>query len=409
MEASDSAAQAGTESSISSAQREGPRTIDVDFREIAEQNPGFAGAFFDEDHVLVIAVAADSAPTAARRGVLQMLGERTGAVSVVSRHRVMRTKYDYLELGEIRDRIRSAPDIVSRLWSVAIDPKSGVVRLRTASSERADQVRALIAANGFISDGISVEVETPPQPGVSLGDAIRPVTGGVKISSDSTGNQYCSVGLQAYKNDASGYPDASLGRFITTASHCAPPIGTVNIKLTFGQPNRAFGNHASEVDDAPIFNNGACPYSPAYCQYADVAVLKMYDSVPSTYQRVALSNTANPPAYLGSLSLNTSIWSAVAGQTVRKVGATSGQRDGTILTACDDLYLDGRWILCSAETSGYSAGGDSGGAVYTPFSAQTPGTPWRSGINHSGTVSHSKFWFSTLGSVLYALNGEYTM
>jgi len=220
---------------------------------------------------------------------------------------------------------------------------------------------------------------------------------------------YCSAGLQVWKNDANGYPDPSQGRFILTANHCAPPIGAVT-GLTFGQPHRGYGLHATEVANAEVFTDARCPYAPTPCTYADVAVLQVSDSVSSTWQRVALSNTSNPPAYFGQLSLNTSVWSAVPGQPVRRVGARSGQRDGTVTKSCYDLPVGGIYVLCSVEVNGYANGGDSGGPVYTPLTAGYSDSPWPSGVFHSYTTgSNNPYWFSSVGSILYALGGAYTI
>lgn len=243
----------------------------------------------------------------------------------------------------------------------------------------------------------------------SLHDAVRPVTGGLMISPTYGTAGYCSVGLQAFKNDSSGYPDPSLGRFIATASHCTPPIGSVT-SLTFGQPNLSFGHHATEVADAPLLPLAACPSGAISCQWADVAILKMVDSVSSTYQRVALSNTSSPPTYLGQLSISSIVsGGAVVGLPVRRVGATTGQHDGVVMNGCYDVNLSFHYILCSVEVKGDSSSyGDSGSPVYVAANPSYPYSPWPAGILFAGVPAFRTWWFSTVSLMGTALGGAYS-
>lgn len=62
----------------------------------------------------------------------------------------------------------------------------------------------------------------------------------------------------------------------------------------------------------------------------------------------------------------------------------------------------------AASLSVYGLDGDSGGPVHTPLTSGYTGSPWPSGIYHSfNSGSPQLFWFSSVGSILYALNGEY--
>lgn len=388
-----------------------PMSIEDEFVAIAESEPGFAGLYLDEDLIPVLVSRGPQLSESAKSRVLARVAARSGAFSSITQSRVQSARYSWLELEAIRSQVRDVVNASGIPLGVGIDVKKNALVL-TAQTTTLDNARSALAKAGVPIDAFELRVMDNIVSGASLRSVVRPVTGGLMINSIASATTgYCSVGLQAWKNDVNGYPDPTLGRFVLTANHCAPPAGTVT-GLTFGQPHRGYGLHMTEVVNAEVFSDARCPYAASLpCQYADVAVLQMADSVSSTWQRVALSNTANPPAYLGQLSLNTSVWSAVQGQPVRRVGARSGQRNGTVTNACYDLNVPGFWyILCSVEVNGHANGGDSGGPVYTPLTAGYTGSPWPSGIFHSYNANgNSPFWFSSVGSVLFALNGAFTI
>jgi hypothetical protein len=363
--------------------------------------------YLGDDGVPVLRVKDKLSRAESRAAILSRISRSSSAFPAVTASRLESAPFSFLELHEyrklVRERIRDEAIPITNGIDVASSQL--VLRVSAALSSRA---RAFVEELQIPSAAVRFEIAEPAVPGVSLRGVVRPVTGGVQISSISSTSDYCSVGLQAYKKDVNGYPDPSLGRFVSTANHCAPPVGIVS-GLTFGQPHRGYGLHATEVANAELFTDARCPYGALKCQYADVALLQMVDSVASTWQRVATSNTANPPTFLGQLSLNTSVWSAIPGQPVRRVGATSGERDGTVASACVDLYQSGNgYILCSVEVIGHSDGGDSGGPVYTPLLAGYHGSPWPSGIYHSYLFpSKTRYWFSSISSVSFSLNDEY--
>ncbi|MBW7932051.1 MAG: hypothetical protein H3C62_00290 [Gemmatimonadaceae bacterium] len=389
------------------ATQQGPLSIENEFRAIGEEEPDFGGLYLASDGTPVITMKGGKLSELSRGRILARVAQRNGTFSAFGPSAVRQVPYSFRELDALRTRVRAMIRESGVLLGVGIDVATGTLDLRAAGADLSRAARALTAA-GIPSTAFTLTKAPFAVPATTLRDVVRPVTGGVQIGMLARNDSSCSVGLQVWKNDANGYPDPSLGRYVLTANHCAPPQGTVT-GVQFGQPHVGYGVHATEVDNAEYFTDARCPYGAAGCQYADVAVLRMADSVGSTWQRVALSNTSSPPSYLGQLSLNTSIWSAVQGQPVRRVGKTSGQRDGTITRTCVDVVRADGYILCSAEVSGYSAGGDSGGPVYTPYVSQYSGSPWPSGVFHSLLPGNNTWYFSTVGYILYALGGVYSL
>ncbi|MCU0616113.1 MAG: S1 family peptidase [Gemmatimonadaceae bacterium] len=390
-------------------EQKAPGSIEDEYLAIAADEPRFAGLYLDDDLVPVLVSAGSPLSELSKARVLSRVALRSGAFSSVTSHRVRPARYSWLELDMFRKKVRVMIGSSKIPLGVGIDVKKNALVLTTESAF-SEHARKALAAADIPDDAFHLRVVDGIVSG-SLRSRRRPVTGGLMISSSfSATDAFCSAGLQAWKTDANGAVDPSFGRFIITANHCAPPVGVVT-GMQFGQPHRGFGNHMVEVANAEIFQDSRCPYAAVRpCQFADVAVLRMSDSVPSTWQRVALSNTSNPPGFLGMLALSTSTWSAVQGQPVTRVGAQSGQRNGTTMSTCYDVPTANWYVLCSVEVVGYADGGDSGGPVYTPLISGWPGTPWPSGIFHTYTLqTNSPYWFSSVEWVLFALNGEYVI
>jgi V8-like Glu-specific endopeptidase len=126
----------------------------------------------------------------------------------------------------------------------------------------------------------------------------------------------------------------------------------------------------------PILYGPQCP-SGAVCRAADVAWFK-YDTASWHYGSIA--RPANANAYPGGsyLAINTSqpvyrltngTWYAMQGETVSKVGGTTGLTTGTVTNMCSDLYWQTspvtQIILCTQIASGNGGdAGDSGAPVF---------------------------------------------
>lgn len=390
------------------ASRSGPPSIEDDFRVIAQTDPDFAGIYLDDELVPVVVSARRALSAEGSFRARARVAAKSGAFSAAAAARQVVACYSWIELDSLREVVRAGIRSSMVPLGVGIDVKENQLLLSTETANAA-AARQMLAKAGIPASAYRLRIQDGVTAGASLRDKVRPITGGLMIAASTDGSGYCSMGLQAWKNDENGYMDPSLGRFVLTANHCAPPQGTVT-GMQFGQPHRGHGHHLTEVANAEVFYDTArCPYSAYGCQYADVAMLQVVDSVSSTWQRVALSNTANPPAFQGQLSLNVNIWSAVQGQPVRRVGARTGQRNGTVTSPCFDLPTGVTpYVLCTVEVAGYGLDGDSGGPVYTPLTAGYTGSPWPSGIyHHYFTGSPQAYWFSSVGAILYALNGEY--
>jgi hypothetical protein len=148
----------------------------------------------------------------------------------------------------------------------------------------------------------------------------------------------------------------------------------------FGQPNLYHGEMSVEVDEAAVltYDGWHCVWTS--CQRADVAVLWIRDSVSFWAGYAAKSSAVSPPTvpqYLGSWYISNGVQGGLVGETVTKVGRTTGQTSGKITASCVDaasVQYPNLYTLCSQKAAYSSGGGDSGSPVF--INPNEPGHSW---------------------------------
>jgi hypothetical protein len=197
-----------------------------------------------------------------------------------------------------------------------------------------------------------------------------------------TGNDLCSIGFVGWLKDEFGQPVTDY-RIITTAAHCTSSETQI-IGDVFGQPS-ASRRVGVEVDEAIVYATGHANCAavwPNMCRYADVAVIRMDDSVASAagtvYKSVPTTWPTNPPDSGAQAYVGGSVIGAVVGEVVTKVAAVTGQRTGAISHNCVNRpsgTTANLTTLCAQRISAFTDDGDSGGTVFIPYSASNPTTP----------------------------------
>ena len=99
--------------------------------------------------------------------------------------------------------------------------------------------------------------------------------------------------------------------------------------------------------------------------------------------------------------------SPIVGQTLNKVGRTTGWTRGTVSATCVNTNVFGTNItqLCQGFVNAGVAGGDSGSPVFRVTNAPASGDVSLYGILWGGTSAGTLFVFSPIGSVNSASNG----
>lgn len=317
--------------------------MDAEMLEINLSLPGFGGMFFDENGRPTVYLADSSS---AQR--LKALNPK-----VV----ILQADYDFRTLQNYRVDLRSA---LSLDGVVALDVDERANRVRVSIDQdlhpkRKAQLRRKLLR--MSPDPQAVIVDEAPQfmRHVSLRDSVRPIPGGVEIGFPGF---LCTLGFNVNGSAA----------FVTN-SHCTTIQG--GVEFTAYTQDAGGGSIGIEIAD-PAYDVLPCP--TARCRRSDAALVSYNSNALSSPGRIARTVTcnaggANDFEIDGDLTI-VAIATASVGQTVTKVGRTTGCRRGVVDQTCVDIPVSGTDItlLCQtivrANFLPLSQGGDSGSPVF---------------------------------------------
>lgn len=260
------------------------RGIREDFRDMSKEVPGFTGVFRDESGNVVIAATrelsqGERAKVLAWAHARQYLSGNTTTSEVSARH----VPFDYASLYDAFIGLRTAIGKSGALTSARIDETTGQIVMGVYPKSDILGLSTSARSLGIPDNMVRWERQEPVVLTASLSDIIRPIAAGLEILRPSGGA--CSLGPLGWKFDpGTGAIDYSI-LFGMTASHCTSSRYAVQGDV-FGQPNPS-NPIGVEVDEAPIWTGGTCPYTS--CQNADVAVIKINADVAGYGQYAAVS------------------------------------------------------------------------------------------------------------------------
>ncbi|HEY9246532.1 MAG TPA: hypothetical protein VIO11_06780, partial [Candidatus Methanoperedens sp.] len=147
----------------------------------------------------------------------------------------------------------------------------------------------------------------------------------------------------------------------------------------------------TEIAD-PLYTREKCPrgLKGKMCRYSDSAYAALNPNVLASVGLIESPDSVNTNSLViaGSFSI-TGEGPSVAGQTVNKVGRTTGWSQGTVTGTCQNVRVSGTNIvqLCQDAVSAKVGSGDSGSPVFSITNAQNDvelrGILW--GGNSAGT------------------------
>lgn len=183
----------------------------------------------------------------------------------------------------------------------------------------------------------------------------RPVPGGVQIAFS---NFLCTQGFNADRGGVRGY---------VTNSHCTSIQGGNQNTIHYQNTNTSSNRIGIEQVDPTYFTGSPCP-SGRRCRWSDSSWGR-YDS-SSTAQFARIARTSGVGS-LTTTSTNRFTITGVAnnptlGQTLNKVGRTTGWSRGTVNTTCATINVSGTNItqLCQSLVGAAVGSGDSGSPVF---------------------------------------------
>ena len=352
-------------------------SLDELFLEAAREAPAFGGIFVDGEGLVVIQLADLAQSDQARATVMRLFGEEP---MVRGRSvRIAPVDFTFQQLAQWRDAFADVGPI-DGLQTVDLDERANIVRFGVENENTAGIVLARARDLGIPDKGFRTEVVAPfRQTTDYLGSAVRPVHGGLQIS--TTGSA-CTLGFKAKKTGAL--------RYVVTNAHCTSTFGAVD-GTQIGQPLLQSNYYvATEITDPSFTSGSGCP-SGYTCRYSDASLAKCDTIVACsnyTIARTTFEYTGSDWTQSGSFQLTTDPWfvvgelssgSLLQGTALSKVGVTSGWTGGTVQQTCVDSYIASSKLLrCQYLFSGVARSGDSGSPVFS-YEAAT-GKAWLAGI-----------------------------
>jgi hypothetical protein len=335
---------------------------------IAGQVPGFGGMFYGQDGTLQVYMVEQQGPVSeAMTAFLEdVIAREVGRGERLAHNgiEILKGKYDFQELHSWHKQM--SPEVLSLPGTVFTDIDERTNRLRigvTDSRRMRKAVEEHLSNLGVPSEAVEI-VETEEVKQV-LRSRRRPLRGGLQIN---FGNFLCTLGVVADRGGVRGF---------VTNSHCTNIQGGVE-GTDYHQPSASGTTNrvGEEIADPTYFTDefptgGSCP-DGRQCRYSDSSFARVpHPSGPSV--TTARGSIARPA--VNSFTWNgvdtftiTAEATPVPGQTVTKVGRTTGRTTGPIQQTCANVNVGGTNItlLCQswAAFNPLPQGGDSGSPVF---------------------------------------------
>ena len=282
---------------------------------------------------------------------------------------------------------------------VDLDEATNRVFVGVENAAGAGAVQRVVARLGVPAGAVTIQETEPIHYVETLRDKVRPLVGGLQIRFS---NFLCSLSYNAVRAGVEGF---------VTASHCSDVQGSVDGTLYYQPLNQVPGEFiGTEIADPAFFRNrDGCPRG-RLCRFSDANFSDRDDAVTARLGGIAKTTAVNNGSLeiAGEFKIISEAASSV-GQTLNKVGRTTGWTQGTVTRTCVNTGVSGTRIvlLCQGfveNTVQIVGGGDSGSNVFAITGGDNVslrGTLW--GGNSSGTL----FVYSPMSNIEREL-GELT-
>lgn len=335
-----------------------------------EMGEWFAGTYKDEDGVVVVRSTTNEV-TAEGFRQLQPVLERSAIEGVQARREAVHVEpaeYSFRELLEIKKSVEG--DFLSLPGSVYTDLDEVENKVVLGYDPKVTTAKTAAAASVSRAKVDTAAVEFRPAEPVqeeSLRARSSSLIGGLQLGRDAgvPGEiTVCSLGLPVLyssstftstgflTNDHCTWESGAVGGFDDPWFHQPAPLGTT-------------WQAGYESIDPALFTGGVCP-AGRECRRSDAAFFASGSSISTSPGVIARMDAANDyTAWSGDASPVTSTGVPFVGDSLMKIGRTTGQTSGTVTQTCINTNAANTNItrICQDRASYNSAGGDSGGPV----------------------------------------------
>jgi len=353
------------------------RSMDAMLGEVSARVPGFGGMYVDHD-VLVVYLQDASQAASVPSSVSAVFG--AGAVPAGG-IRILPAAYSVPQLLGWHGRtgpLFSLPGVVS----TDLDEARNRVTVGVVDEASAAAVARELPRLGIPRGAVNIETRAPIVPVATLQDHVRPIEGGLQFAFSI---YVCTMSFNGVRAGVAGY---------VTNSHCTKKQGGVEGTLDYQNSITSANLIGTEIAD-PDYTLAKCPAGTKgkVCRYSDSAYSERASGVTADQGLIAR------PTGLGSLTIAgtfriVSEGPSLVGQTLNKVGRTTGWSQGLVTATCVNTGVQGSKIiqLCQDFVAAAVGGGDSGSPVFAITNSpsandvQLRGILWGSG---GGTFAYS--------------------
>ncbi|MEM4591521.1 MAG: hypothetical protein QW555_06795 [Nitrososphaerota archaeon] len=335
-----------------------PLTYDELLLQLSDRIPGFAGFFVDENGRLTLSLTGNiSAQAFGQFATMastfsQVRADVAEALST-GRYRLVSANFDFRTLWTWRASILSERRITSALSFIDIEERGNRLLIGVSTSANASEVARLVSELGIPEAGFNI-VTAQIKPLATLRDHVRPTVGGLQIAFSS---YLCTLGFNVLRSGTRGY---------LVNSHCTTsqwqPDGTAHY-----QPYATSSSYAIGVEqvDPPYFTSPPCP-SGYQCRYSDAAFGRYLSSVSSSLGKIARTSGIGSITLVGEWTIIGEVGYPLAGETLNKVGRTTGWSQGPVAYTCATTFVSGtNYVLpCQDIVRANVGAGDSGSPVF---------------------------------------------
>ena len=321
---------------------------------VAGRVPEFGGLYVDDDAATMFVHVTDRRPrlVADLRSALRAAFPRE---ALPARIRLLDGRFSFHQLHGWHEQARELFATMDEVVSLDIDDRANVMTVGVDTEGMESVMTEQLGGMGIPPEGWRMETVAPVMPETGVTDRHRPAMGGLQIQVGGATGGFCTYGLTATRNGVAGF---------VTNSHCTTTQGGSE-GTRFAQPSfSADGSNtiATETVDPSYFTGGACP-STMRCRYSDSSFAERTASA----SRAIVRNDIGSLAWDGSSRFYVvNERSPFVGLALRKVGRTTGHTVGQVESTCVDFRQTGTNIvmLCQADATYASAGGDSGSPIF---------------------------------------------
>jgi hypothetical protein len=325
---------------------------------LARAIPGFGGLFLDESGTATVYLTDPGQRLSAQRAVAGIARAHGFDASAL---RVRKADFTWRQLETWFGPASRSTMAERGVVYADLDEASNRVTIGVENADAGGRARGLLRRLGVPDRAVLIRETRPVELAATLQSRVRPVGGGLQIN---FGNFLCTLGFNAIRGGVDSY---------ITNSHCTDVQGGTQATKHY-QQDRFHANTqiGTEVADPTYFTGGACPANRR-CRYSDSSRGRYLAGVGHTLGRIVRTtsrnslngsltiSTANP-----SFTINSERANSLVGQTVNKIGRTTGWTFGKVTATCVTTNLSGTNItqLCQSFVSAGVGAGDSGSPVF---------------------------------------------